>query len=53
MKLEGDSEAVDTDELRVGGESEGVLDGARDEGVAYARCLWGPMAYDVKVAGVS
>jgi hypothetical protein len=31
-KLMGDEE-VETEELRVGGESDGVRDGARDEGV--------------------
>lgn len=49
VKLMGDSDMVDTDELRVGGEREGVLEGALDEGVAYARSLCGPMAYEVKV----
>ena len=53
MKLEGESEAVDTEELRVGGDNEGVRDAALDDGVSYARSLCGPMAYDVNVLGDS
>ena len=53
LKLMGESDEVDTEELRVGGDRDGVLDGARDEGVGYARSLCGPMAYELKVVGES
>jgi hypothetical protein len=42
----GESDEVLTEELRVGGESEGVREAARDEGVYCAWCLWGRGAYD-------
>lgn len=42
MKLMGESDEVETEELRVGGEREGVRDGAR--------CLWGRLEYEEKEA---
>ena len=48
----GESDEVDTDELRVGGDRDGVLDAARDDGVGCPR-MRGAMAYDEKVVGFS
>ena len=44
---------VDEDELREGGEREGVLDCAREEGVAYALERWELAAKEVNEAGES
>jgi len=43
VKLTGDSDIVEMDELRVGGERDGILEDARDDGVGY-RTLCGPIA---------